>query len=277
MNKRIKLSFEDDEEEEIPIISKKVTKGGKQPVRRIIQASMATDGEPSPAAVSSLLTATSTGLVPESHASYSKADLAALRGAQNFAKPSLKATDIVEVDKDAMDVVELSGDQAEALEEKLYGKHQEDESEETKDFESMRSAKAHTKELLHRKKPDRIYTSLPTVNKKAEFEYDIDVNHDWEEEVIQRGVLQSKSDTSSMFGSNLRGADIPRNDTDILDIIHLMQTRMDKMRSDIEEGERSITLLRNELKVSEDKILSQDRTVELALTRLRGIEVQFSF
>eukprot|EP01039_Chlorochromonas_danica_P015872 gene15872-18711_t len=180
-NKRIKLSFEDEEEEEVTIFTKKRSAAATK-TSRIIQAPVVSSSAKT-ISVDPLTTVESAS--SNTTQSYSKADLTALRSAQNFAA---KAVD-VEMD---VDVVELSGDQAEALEEQLYGSGDavKDHSYDAVSAESKRKRDAQRMS----KSSGRIWTSdlmRKNDSKRVAFDSELDVDvTEWEGEAMSRGVLQ---------------------------------------------------------------------------------------
>jgi hypothetical protein len=299
-NKRVKLSFEDDEEEEDTFLSSKAKAKSKAVSKRIFQATTISEEVPT-------ITATISGngssnressdraisaVEAATKSSYSKAALAELRTKQNFSAVSKSASD----DVMKMDVVELSGDQAEALEEQLYGNGKRNVSDEFKSMDVLLAGKRQQQKNqaqghAHRddqpySPEDRVYTSnlLPKKESKlVSFDSSIDVEPaEWEDEIIRRGVLHASAQpreedmSAARLGIHTRqraSNQLPTvNDVMIMDIIESVQASIDQLRSNLDDYDRRTTVLQTELSLVENKCFEQERLAEQEYERLHAIE-----
>lgn len=269
-NKRIKLSFEDEEEEEVTIFSKKRPTAKAS---RILQAPVVITGTKSISAAPPSIEVES---VPTQ--SYSKADLDALRSAQNFTtKPVDTAMDV--------DVVELSGDQAEALEEQLYGNGATTGfSYDAVAAESKRKRDAQR----NNKTGGRIWTSdlmKKGDDKRVTFDVELDADvTEWEGEVMSRGVLQLAAvrdeELSRMrlgFQSSRSGSrttTAAAHEVMLQDLIELVQVNVDKLQTQLMDHDRNMERCRAEEALAATKAKDFDDITERSYQRLHAIEVR---
>lgn len=271
-NKRIKLSFEDEEEEEVTIFSKKRPVAAAK-TSRIMQAPVVS----SSAKIISIDPLTT--VESASMQSYSKADLTALRSAQNFVAKSVA----VEMD---VDVVELSGDQAEALEEQLYGSGDEMKGH---SYDALAAESKRKRDAQRMNKTSgRIWTSdLMNKNdaKRVAFDSELDVDvTEWEGEVMSRGVLQPAAIRDEELSRMRLGFQSARSgsrstgvhEVMLQDLIELVRANVDKLQEQLVDHDRGVERCRAEEALAATKAKDFDDAAERSYQRLHAIEVRVS-
>lgn len=282
-NKRIKLSFEEEDDGadtsfHATKATKKVSAKSKRP---IMQAPVVIELEQPAEVVSVAATASSSS-------SYSKESLAALRQAQNFATSVTKDLDILNAagvsEQEEMEV-ELSGDQAEALEaamelqEEQQQKYHESSAYDA-DQAALLSAKQHTQRLLKKRKhDDRLFINPTTNNSNKTHLADLDPSLDndltWEDEIIQRGSIHriNKNTIKPRIPNNNPDTDSPEVDLDTQDLTQIAQTALAQSQGKIEDFNRRLSALTQEMAVSKNRVLECDEKLDIALERLKTTEV----
>jgi hypothetical protein len=241
--KRIKLSFEDEDEdgeESAGLLSSSLHKNQK---RRIIQA---------PAQIPPQVTQPSKNIL---RASYRQEDLNHLKHSQSYSNTnSSKNFD----DISSLPVhLELAGDDAEALEAAL---HPEPENLLNQELKTKKESKSSSNRIY-------IHGIREDTKNTADLTQENDLH--WEETIIQRGTLQSQKVYSlkeTEIGT--KSVDGP----DVLDILSILDIRIDQVEANINENERKLELMKNELTLSKSKIVEQSTQVEVTLNLLRSSE-----